>query len=176
MAYDQLFNEKPVSVYNPAFLKRVREKRRIAAAEQEKLARQAAISDRQSRIDMLAAEARAARIEILAKKAARETAAFDQMLAKAAVERREDRDRFERIVKLVCKVTAISPAVIFSPVRTERIMLARQTIYYWASRRTNLSIARIGTLMGRDHTSVLSGNKAYVRKRAAQGRKLRVAR
>jgi chromosomal replication initiation ATPase DnaA len=61
--------------------------------------------------------------------------------------------------------------------RNREVAFARQFVMYWTARLTPLSLPVIGRLMGgRDHTTVLHGKRAYVQKRAYQGRTLKEAR
>lgn len=84
---------------------------------------------------------------------------------------------FATIVERAIRVFKISRVELFSDRRVKRIVDARQFVMYWACRRTTLSLPHIGRkLGGRDHTTVLHGKDAYVRKRAAMGRTLRKAR
>jgi chromosomal replication initiation ATPase DnaA len=77
------------------------------------------------------------------------------------------------IIRRICKTLKVSHLDLASSRRDARTAFARQAVFYWAVRRTCLSLPQIGRQMGRDHTTVLHGKKAYVEKRAAMGRKLR---
>jgi len=52
--------------------------------------------------------------------------------------------------------------------RTRYIVAARHEVYYRLAQETIMSMAGVGRKMGRDHTSVLSGIKAHLRRAAAQ--------
>lgn len=89
--------------------------------------------------------------------------------------------RFKHTYRLVerraCKLFKMSSTKILSRRRKAEIVFARQFIMYWTIRLTALSYPQIGRLMdGRDHTTILSGTRAYRRKRAITGRALKEAR
>jgi len=87
------------------------------------------------------------------------------------------RPSFQIIMRRICRAFRVTPRSIASDSRKPNLILARQAIYYWAYRLTNLSSKRIGDLVsGRDHTTVLYGVGAYRAKRAKMGRKLRSLR
>lgn len=87
------------------------------------------------------------------------------------------RPRLDKIVHRFCRVFNVSITEIRSPRRDSEVSMARQAIYYWAWRVTELSSAQIGRRLGnRDHTTVLYGIRTYRRKRAAMGRNLRELR
>jgi len=87
------------------------------------------------------------------------------------------RPSFQIIMRRICRAYRVTPRSIASDSRKPNLILARQAIYYWAYRLTNLSSKRIGDLVsGRDHTTVLYGVGAYRAKRAKMGRKLRSLR
>lgn len=78
------------------------------------------------------------------------------------------------IIRRVCKVFNISRVDLISAGRSAHAAAARHAVCYWATRRTPLSSTQIGRVLGnRDHTTILHGKTAYVKKRAAMGRKLR---
>jgi chromosomal replication initiator protein len=84
--------------------------------------------------------------------------------------------KMERIVCRICSVLGVSVCDVMSARRSRGIAFARQAICYWACRLTNRSLPSIGRYLGRDHTSVLHGKRAYVEKRAKMGRTLRSLR
>lgn len=87
------------------------------------------------------------------------------------------RPSFQIIMRRICRAYRVTPRSIASDSRKPNLILARQAIYYWDYRLTNLSSKRIGDLVsGRDHTTVLYGVGAYRAKRAKMGRKLRSLR
>lgn len=87
------------------------------------------------------------------------------------------RPSFQIIMRRICRAFRVTPRSIASDSRKPNLILARQAIYYWAYRLTNLSSKRIGDLVsGRDHTTVLYGVGAYQAKRDKMGRKLRSLR
>ncbi len=87
------------------------------------------------------------------------------------------RPRLDKIVHRFCRVFNVSITEIRSPRRDSEVSMARQAIYYWAWRVTELSSSQIGRRLGnRDHTTVLYGIRTYRRKRAAMGRNLRELR
>lgn len=84
---------------------------------------------------------------------------------------------FKRIETRACKVFKVSLMELRSARRNARVAMARQFIYYWATRLTPMSLGQIGRLVGgRDHTTVFHGRDAYPQKRAAMGRHLREVR
>lgn len=86
--------------------------------------------------------------------------------------------RFARIEALACRVFDLKPGHLKGHRRNVRIVLARQFVMYWTSRlRPDLSLPAIGRILGgRDHTTIMHGNRAYVVKRAKMGRTLKEAR
>ncbi len=87
------------------------------------------------------------------------------------------RPRLDKIAHRFCRVFNVSLTEVRSQRRDSEVSMARQAIYYWAWRLTELSSSQIGRRMGnRDHTTVLYGIKVYRRKRAAMGRNLRELR
>jgi chromosomal replication initiation ATPase DnaA len=70
------------------------------------------------------------------------------------------------IERRACKLFRVTPAEIRANRRHRDIIFARQFIMYWTARLTPLSTPAIGRLIGgRDHTTILSGKRAYVHKR-----------
>ncbi len=87
------------------------------------------------------------------------------------------RPRLDKIVHRFCRVFNVSLTEVRSQRRDSEVSMARQAIYYWAWRVTELSSSQIGRRLGnRDHTTVLYGIRTYRRKRAAMGRNLRELR
>lgn len=82
----------------------------------------------------------------------------------------------QEIARRICYWTGVSEAEVFSPRREVRIVLVRQAIAYWACRLTSKSLPEIGRILGRDHTTLIHGKRAYVAKRKAMRRNLREAR
>ena len=80
---------------------------------------------------------------------------------------------FARILERICRATGVSRHSIMSLGRDKRVVLVRHGIMYWACRRSGLSTTQIGQLMGRDHSTMVHGKQAYVKKRAEMGRTLR---
>jgi len=85
------------------------------------------------------------------------------------------KSRFRRIEERACRLFKLSRAELYSSTRQREVSFARQFVMYWAYRTTMLSMPQIGRLMGgRDHTSILHGASIYPRKRALQGRTLKI--
>ncbi len=81
---------------------------------------------------------------------------------------------FDRILERICRVCGVSRQAIFAEGKMRELVFARQAIFYWARRKTNLDLPRIGELMGgRHHTTVMQGRDVYTKKRAKMGRTLR---
>lgn len=151
------------AMYNPKFVKSVREKRRLEALNRRQ--------ERQAET----AEAATIRGELVR--------SLPAPKPKPREFSREERVKlasvgplFRRIVLRFCKVFGVYPSEIFSRRRHKRMALVRFAICYWTCRLSKLSTPQIGKLMERDHTSVLYGKDAYVEKRKAMGRTLRPAR
>lgn len=82
-----------------------------------------------------------------------------------------------RVVQRICRATGVSKEEILADRRNRTVAFARQAIFYWACRRTKLSLPEIGRrLGGKDHTTVMWGKKAYPEKRSKMGRYLRPVR
>lgn len=149
------------SMYNPKFVKSVREKRRLEALHR-RLERHGE-----------AAEAASIRKGLLA----------EQIVIKPRELTRQERVKlasagplFRRVVMRFCRVFGVYPSEIFSRRRHKRMALVRFAICYWMCRLSKLSTPQIGKLMERDHTSVLYAKAKYTEHRKAQGRYLRPAR
>lgn len=80
------------------------------------------------------------------------------------------------LIRRICRVFDINPAMIYAHTNGKRIVFARQAVMYWLARQTLESIASIGRALDRDHTSVLHGVDVYREKRQKMGRTLRRAR
>jgi chromosomal replication initiation ATPase DnaA len=65
----------------------------------------------------------------------------------------------KRILKAVSEVTLISEEDILSKSRLKETVLARHLYCYFACEKTRYSLKSIGTLINRDHASVIHGNK-----------------
>lgn len=84
---------------------------------------------------------------------------------------------FKRIETRACRVFKVSLMELRSSRRNGNVVMARQFLYYWATRLTPMSLGQIGRLIGgRDHTSVWHGRERYPDKRAKMGRYLRPVR
>lgn len=114
-----------------------------------------------------------------------ERAAFDHIARKQlaamfeAAMNRVERQRggiiaFSTIERRICKVFAITPAILRSHTRSRELVAARAAVIYWARRLTKISNTEIGKrLGGRDHSTVRHNADHYIAMRAAQGRNLR---
>ena len=153
-------------------------KQRDMVARATVVRRQAEAKERQERLQMLAEEAARAREEILRRKAdAKAEAEAARLLALASDMAMPVSSRFERIMKRAIVVFKVTRREIESTRRTDRVVLARQFVMYWAYRLTRLSYPQIGArLGGKDHTTILHGARTYVNKRKAMKRTLRPAR
>lgn len=79
---------------------------------------------------------------------------------------------FAVIAKRICTALNVTPEELRAPGRTERLILARHAVCYWAVRLTPLSLAVIGRRLDRDQSTVQNGRNSYPKKRAAMGRYL----
>jgi len=182
---------------NPAFVEKIRRKRR--EEQQRKLKEESvklaarktipperlAFLESRADIERMKAEARRnARIQGLKREAADAILAAaiheaDKILEKARAELDQiyevkvNHTSFTRIAKRICKVFGYSMDEITSSGRTRRLVFARQAICYWAARRSNLSLERIGVRLSRDHSTVLHSRDKYPKKPAEKGRYLR---
>lgn len=95
---------------------------------------------------------------------------------KAGIIPRRCKPDFLRIVTRICEALEVDPVDMFSQKRAMHVVFARHAVMYWTCRLSKRSTPQIGYLMGRDHTSILFGKRAYVEKRAAMGRTLRPVR
>jgi len=62
---------------------------------------------------------------------------------------------YHRVVLDVARSTGISPMEIVGPVRTGRLVAARHAAWWLLREISGLSMAMIGRLVGRHHTSIL---------------------
>lgn len=151
--------DRPIG-YNPAFAAAVLKKRKEAQAK--------------SHVEFLLEEADKALEEIKAKKAVRivdPISPIDQALIKIP------KTEFERIMRRAIRVFNKAPKHIKGDSRQKDVVFARQFVFYWACRKTTLSLAQIGKMVGgKDHTTTLHGANAYRAKRARMGRNLPSAR
>lgn len=178
---------------NPAFVKRVLEKRRRQEAEQKRIeARQAveaeaakAMKDAEDmRREMARAKEEAARLETeMARVQAKiredqeKVEAFERTLAALDAKRRSKVEYSYALVEAkAMKLFGVHKHEMRSNRRNREIVFARQFIMYWTSRLTKMSTPQIGRIMGLDHTTVIHGREAYIKKRAHSGRTLRKAR
>lgn len=180
---------------NPDFVRRVMKLKEQAKVDAEKSARQAAKSQIEERrrkskeaIHCLRREVAAQREidrqrrkeSIAARKAeaseAANAAKFDEE-RQAMLERKRSRAVFEWLILVAEERFGVSRVELLGQGRNRYVVFARQFVMYWMRRRTVLSMPRIGRLMGnRDHTTIISGCKSYVLKRAQMGRYLRPVR
>lgn len=186
-----MFIESDHIGYNPVFARAVRAKRAAAArslaqstknedsriAEEHTADLRAARRAEQLRLASEARKARAAEREAFRQMKIWKETREQQMRAREAVLARQMATaEFDWIFAIAMHVFCLSRDEIVSPYRSERSVLARQFIMYWARRRTSLSFPQIGRNLRRDHTSCIHGASAYVQKRAAMGRTLRPVR
>lgn len=75
---------------------------------------------------------------------------------------------WKRIVYEVAIKHNIPVILIMGNQRTRDVVAARHEVYYRLQQETNLSIAGVGRKMNRDHTTILAGMKAHLRRVAAQ--------
>lgn len=151
--------DRPIG-YNPAFAAAVLKKRKEDSTR--------------TRVRQLLDEASKARVEIEASKSAKfinPISPVDTALSKVP------RTEFERIMHRAIRVFNKAPKHLKGDSRQKDVVFARQFVFYWAYRKTTLSLSQIGKLMGgKDHTTALHGSTAYRAKRARMGRNLPTAR
>ncbi len=161
--------DRPVS-YNPEFLARIREKRERQRVDEVKARSR---MNRLAKIEELKREAASAREAALATKAAKRMA--EEMLS-AEYARKNALTDFQWLMATARTLFGVTREEIKGHGRGRTVVMARQFVMHWARRRTGMSYPQIGRLLGgKDHTSVLHGVRAYVRKRAAMGRTIRQA-
>jgi chromosomal replication initiation ATPase DnaA len=180
-----MYTEEPaISLFNPAFVAKVHAKRRVEAIRQNAkavMARQVRLSEQKASLDSklesiskeLETAMRAASEAIRAANSAIRTMQ-NECSATKRQRRASNPNSMSSILARVSVATGISERDILGPHRNRDIVLARQAVMYWCTRRTNKSYPQIGRFLGdRDHTTVLHSVTAYVDKRAKMGRTLR---
>jgi len=71
----------------------------------------------------------------------------------------------QRIIYDVCHKYKVSKPELFGRQRSRNIVAARHEAFYRMKKETTLSLAQVGTrLGGRDHTTVISGIEAHMRR------------
>lgn len=185
--------------YAPAFVRRVREKRKReaealarkakeieqAAAKRRlregiEAARRAAMAERREARarEMKAMEAELERLEEIAERKMEAIRTIDR--ANEALSRLRGGNGWgtmSRVVSRICRATGVTRGELLSDRRNKEVVFARQAVFYWSQRLTKMSLPEIGRRMGgRDHTTVLHGARTYPQKRAKMGRHLRKAR
>jgi chromosomal replication initiator protein len=177
--------EEHRSAYNPAFLRRIDARRRAEAIATELRVRREAEEERERKLAEMAA--RAAELKRQEAEAVRKRADEIARLNEEVDRRREaelelqkqleakkQRGFYARLERAAIRVFKVDRYELLSSARTLELVNARQFICYWARRRTDYSLVRIGRNLGdRDHTTVIHGHRAYVEKRKAMGRTLR---
>lgn len=157
MRYD--IEDRPIS-YNPAFAASVLKKRKEQAAR--------------DKVSELLEEAARASAEIRMSKDAKfinPISPIDTALSKVP------KTEFERIMHRAIRVFKKAPKHLKGDSRQKDVVFARQFVFYWAYRKTTLSLVQIAKLVGgKDHTTCLHGATAYRAKRARMGRNLPSAR
>jgi chromosomal replication initiation ATPase DnaA len=172
-----MYIESETIGYNPDFLRRVRDKRLAREAEAAKAADREKALRTLHRIDELRMEADRARKEALARKAARDEAEREQREAEQMAALSGAVTELQWLIAKAMLLFDVTKHELKGGGRNGHVVFARQFIMYWARRRTGFSLPQIGRhLGGRDHTTCLHGQRAYVKKRAKQGRTLRPAR
>lgn len=163
-AEEQEFDLKPYRPQmNPAFVRRVQEKRRAENKTVQSLEMQLAAALKH--LGQLKME-----VSILRASASAEV----REEADEAMDRVRFRHTFALIEKRAARLFHVNKEEIRGAGKTGMVVLARQFIYYWCKRLTRLSSPQIGRLMGgRDHSTVLHGLMAYQVKRRRMNRVLR---
>jgi hypothetical protein len=83
------------------------------------------------------------------------------------------RTELDRIVWRICYALGVHRAHVTGRSRVRHVVFARQAIFYYAARRTDLTLYQISMKLGGfDHTTVMHGMTIYPKKRAAMGRHL----
>ncbi|MBX9593544.1 MAG: hypothetical protein K2X46_04210 [Roseomonas sp.] len=77
------------------------------------------------------------------------------------------RQDFDRIVKAVCEEFDVGIGAIFGDSRAVEFARARMAVYSLAQQVLGMSTPRIGRLLGRDHSTIISGCRR-IRMMAAQ--------
>ncbi|HKY87632.1 MAG TPA: helix-turn-helix domain-containing protein [Pseudorhodoplanes sp.] len=100
----------------------------------------------------------------------------------SAINRRKGSDSkgyrasFDAIAERLCRAFGISRLAMLGDRQSRDVALCRQAFCYWSARLTGAGPVRVGTYLGRDHSTVAHAKKTYVAKRRAQGRTLRDVR
>ncbi len=74
--------------------------------------------------------------------------------------------QFRAICETVCSLTGITTGAIFCASRNKAVTRARHMIYFLVRNINKYSLPRIGTLMARDHATILYGVKKVGSERA----------
>lgn len=147
--------------YRADVVQRVHAARREQARKAETIARKERHENQRRKELQLAASIGGRRIETMAK-------------VRAALPKLRG---YKRIEALACLLFDVTPDELRSGMRAKRVVFARHFAMYWMVRRTKDSYPQIGRKMGgKDHTTVIHGVRAYVRKRKEMGRTLPAAR
>lgn len=72
-----------------------------------------------------------------------------------------DRVRFADVESAVCVVFQVTGVELRSAKRGGKALIARHAVFYIAAKLTTMSIAQMGRLLQRDHTSVLNALKKF---------------
>lgn len=160
---------KAPSMYNPAFVKSVREKRREMNRAKREAEQRAAVAAPMAEAEILPVPAEQPIV-------VKVSAATEAKIRREERKLRAGGKSFNRIAGRICKATGIFPSEILSNRRNVQVTVARQAIVYWLCRMTPLTLPQIGRIMNRDHTTILYAKNAYVAKRAKMGRTLRPVR
>lgn len=72
-----------------------------------------------------------------------------------------DRVRFADVEQAVCVVFQVTGLELRSAKRGGKALIARHAVFYIAAKLTSMSIAQMGRLLQRDHTSVLNALKRF---------------
>ena len=71
--------------------------------------------------------------------------------------------KYEKIIEIVCKDFEISPETLQVKIRRREIMQPRQICHFFVKQFTNLTVQRIGDLIGKkDHATVLHSCKTVL--------------
>lgn len=70
---------------------------------------------------------------------------------------------FERqIIERACAISGVPLGVLLSPLRDEHTSNVRHAVMYCLRRRSGIGLKRIGTILNRDHSTVIHGvNKVH---------------
>lgn len=151
----------------------IREERRLEAIRRAEEARLARIEAASQALEMYRLAEEQKRREAIA--AAQQKRA--EYLMDVAVSGARYTHTFREVERRAMRLFRLTKRELYSKRRNKEVVFARQFIMYWACRLTKRSLPEIGRLMGGlDHTTCLSGKRAYPKKRAEMGRHLREAR